>query len=44
MYKLHRDGAADDDEVEDGVPTYSEWELPNQYAPIREHNAINASG
>lgn len=28
IYQLDEDGAADDDEGEDGVPTYKEWQLP----------------
>lgn len=32
VYKLHSDGAAEDDEVDDGVPAYCEWELPNTCA------------
>lgn len=32
VYKLRTDGCAEDDEGEDGVPSFVEWELPNRCA------------
>jgi hypothetical protein len=32
VYRLHADDAAEDDEAEDGVPSFVEWELPNRRA------------
>lgn len=29
-FRLHSDGPAEDDDVEDGVPGFVEWELPNR--------------
>ena len=33
-YRLHRDDPAEDDDVEDGVPGFVEWELPSRYATV----------
>jgi hypothetical protein len=30
VFRLHQDGPAEDDEVEDGIPSFVEWELPNR--------------
>ena len=30
VYHLRSDEAAEDDECEDGVPSFVEWELPNR--------------
>lgn len=36
FYKLHSSGPAEDDEADDGVPTFLEWELPAKYVPVSD--------
>ena len=42
VYRLQSDDAAEDDETDDGVPSFVEWELPNRCAS--KHACVQDSG
>lgn len=43
VYQLSEEGAADDDEGEDGVPSYREWILPCRWVLARPANRMPGS-